>query len=434
MNTSDAGSCADGSVSRKRRSASSHSCGRWRVDTESLTEDILDDVGLSLMDDSSGLPTPPDSQNGATPALKPATAPGPAVDPYSVMDDGYVPEGFLVYKRRRTGSFRLHDPFCRQSDEIILKIFGFLSKSMLVRCARVCRRWRQLAFDETLWRRMDAAGRTIPAGGLGRLVQRGVRLLRLTRAEVSAPIFAADTSPGFSAKLMFLDLSMAVVPPEGIEQLLAACRSLQKLSLERCDVTDRACAAIGANRGLTALNLALATGLTDVGLGSILASCTRLSELNLGWTDLSGAALSKLAATAPLSLTKLNLTGCKDELTDAHVQQLLRRIGSRLRVLDLSDATAIGAGSFDAMMEHLPAVESLGLSRCYNIPAVNCVQLGRLQTLRTMEMYNCFNESGVETLRRALPQLQINTRPFSEVARPTVGIRRTSIWERSVRD
>ncbi|KAF0301160.1 Marginal zone B- and B1-cell-specific protein [Amphibalanus amphitrite] len=183
MNTSDAGSCADGSVSRKRRSASSHSCGRWRVDTESLTEDILDDVGLSLMDDSSGLPTPPDSQNGATPALKPATAPGPAVDPYSVMDDGYVPEGFLVYKRRRTGSFRLHDPFCRQSDEIILKIFGFLSKSMLVRCARVCRRWRQLAFDETLWRRMDAAGRTIPAGGLGRLVQRGVRLLRLTRAE-----------------------------------------------------------------------------------------------------------------------------------------------------------------------------------------------------------------------------------------------------------
>ena len=76
------------------------------------------------------------------------------------------------------------DPFCRQSDEIVLKIFGFLSKSQLVRCARVCRRWRQLAFDETLWRRMDAAGHTVPAGGLGRLVQRGVRLLRLTRAEV----------------------------------------------------------------------------------------------------------------------------------------------------------------------------------------------------------------------------------------------------------
>ena len=55
------------------------------------------------------------------------------------------------------------------------------------------------------------------------------------------------------------------------------------------------------------------------------------------------------------------------------VRQLLRRIGARLQVLDLSDATSIGAGAFDAMMEHLTSVESLGLSRCYNIPAVNCV-------------------------------------------------------------
>ena len=38
---------------------------------------------------------------------KPA-AEGSSVDPYSVVDDSYVPEGFLVYKRRRTGSFRLH--------------------------------------------------------------------------------------------------------------------------------------------------------------------------------------------------------------------------------------------------------------------------------------------------------------------------------------
>ena len=61
-------------------------------------------------------------------------------------------------------------------------------------------------------------------------------------------------------------------------------------------------------------------------------------------------------------------------------------------------------------------------------------QLGQLSTLRHMEMYNCFNEAGVDTLRRALPHLHINTQPFSEVARPTVGNRRTSIWEQRVRD
>ena len=57
----------------------------------------------------------------------------------------------------------------------------------------------------------------------------------------------------------------------------------------------------------------------------------------------------------------------------ADVRQLLQRLGPRLRVLDLSDATSIGPAAFDAIMECLSCVESIGLSRCYNIPAVSCV-------------------------------------------------------------
>ena len=68
---------------------------------------------------------------------------------------------------------------------------------------------------------------------------------------------------------------MCVYVSAGVEQLLGACRSLQKLSLERCDLTDRSCASIAANRSLTALNCALASGLTEVGLGRVLDGCTR---------------------------------------------------------------------------------------------------------------------------------------------------------------
>ncbi|XP_037091352.1 S-phase kinase-associated protein 2-like [Pollicipes pollicipes] len=404
--------------SKRRRSMSSHSCGRWRVDTESLTEDMLGDVGLSLMDDSSGLPTPPDSQAGTTPALKP---PADAyLDPYSVMAESYVPEGFLVFKRRNRAGDRLYDPFCRLSDEIMLKIFGLLSKSMLVRCGRVCRRWRQLAFDETLWRPRRPATAAYPGGDIHAYLQRTSESAErhALRLEAGVP------GPEHGCRLL----------PKALRTLMAACQSLQKLSLERCDLTDRGCANIAANTELTALNCALATGITAVGLGHILNGCTRLEELNLGWTELSAAALAKLAACIPTTVTKLNITGCKDELKDSHVRQLLRRAGSRLRELDLSDATSIGQGAFDAMMQYLSAIENIGFSRCYNIPAMNCVQLGQLSTLKRMEVYNCFNEAGVETLRRALPKLQINTQPFSEVARPTVGNRRTSIWEQRVRD
>ena len=75
------GSCSGGGgAARKRRSTNSHSCGRWRVDTESLTEDVLGEVGLSLMEDTSGLPTPPDGQHGATPTPVRRVTPQAATD------------------------------------------------------------------------------------------------------------------------------------------------------------------------------------------------------------------------------------------------------------------------------------------------------------------------------------------------------------------
>lgn len=70
------------------------------------------------------------------------------------------------------------------SDELILAVFRWLPKFMLARCAQVCRRWKRLAFDESLWRRLDLGGKTLNPGVVGRVILRGSCILRLAKAEV----------------------------------------------------------------------------------------------------------------------------------------------------------------------------------------------------------------------------------------------------------
>jgi F-box and leucine-rich repeat protein 1 (S-phase kinase-associated protein 2) len=43
-------------------------------------------------------------------------------------------------------------------------------------------------------------------------------------------------------------------------------------------------------------------------------------------------------------------------------------------------------------------------------------------------------ENAIQHLCDRLPNIQVNKYPFSSIARPTTGIRRTSIWGLRVRD
>lgn len=76
------------------------------------------------------------------------------------------------------------DAFLKLSDEMVLMIFRWLPKNMLVRCALVCKRWQRIAYDEVLWTRMDLGSRTLNPGSLGHVLMRGSIILRLAQAEV----------------------------------------------------------------------------------------------------------------------------------------------------------------------------------------------------------------------------------------------------------
>ncbi len=57
-----------------------------------------------------------------------------------------------------------------------------------------------------------------------------------------------------------------------------------------------------------------------------------------------------------------------------------------------------------------------------------------LPHLHELKVFGCVTDAGVDVLRRRLAPTVVNETPLSDVARPTTGMRRTSIWNRRVRE
>lgn len=93
-------------------------------------------------------------------------------------------ESFYYYQRKVPHVATGIDHFSRLPDEVILSIFQWLPKKALLRCSSVCSNFRKLAQDESLWGRLDLAARNLNVGALGRILSRGVVVIRLAQTKV----------------------------------------------------------------------------------------------------------------------------------------------------------------------------------------------------------------------------------------------------------
>ncbi|KAK3910497.1 S-phase kinase-associated protein 2 [Frankliniella fusca] len=401
-----------------------------------MKPDVLMEMGLAMLDDEDEPVSAGDSQNSSN-------------SPFDVTETSLLcnvneevssftdPFGddYTLYRKQKSIGRTREDYFRNLSDEIVLNIFKWLPKKTLNRCSLVCRRWRNIARDEVLWTRLDLGSKTLSPGSLADVVKTGVRILRLAQADIPDPVFGNEVFPeDYVSRLQFLDLSMTVISVQGLVSLLTKTKHLVKLSLEHCSINDEVCEAISQNRQLEVLNLAMVYDLTTTGLLTILSSCRRLVGLNLGWTGLKTESLDCLMSCLPPNLSQLNLSGVRFDLLDKHVAQLVTAC-PKLSELDISDATNITATSID-LLKKLANLEHLSISRCYKISNSPSVvqQLAAIPSLRYLDLFGLVSDKNIVGLRRNLPTMKINKFVFSSIARPTVGIRRTSIWGLRSRD
>lgn len=57
-----------------------------------------------------------------------------------------------------------------------------------------------------------------------------------------------------------------------------------------------------------------------------------------------------------------------------------------------------------------------------------------MPSLIAVEVFGILREGPLTVLKTNMPRIEVNQFPFSNIARPTTGIHRTSIWGIRVRD
>ena len=352
-------------------------------------------------------------------------------------------------KRRRTsyGSLKVtdmdeYDPtqpchFDLLPDEVVVKVLSFLPRWALVRVARTCKRLWNISYDSDLWSRVDFGGQWLQPGQIGRVVTRGTRVLRMSKAHVQPPVFDLDVAgsgPHQLPHLQYLDLSMANVTLECLVDLIGACTNLIRLGLEQCTVNDAVMKAVSQNTRLKTLDLGMVVGLTAQ--GAAMLSHLQLEELNLSWIGLTAAMKEQLrdgllASSAP-TLTKLNLSGGGLVLDDDTVMQVCKTC-SKLEELDVSDCRILSQTSMYAFVHYAANLKVLGISRCYSIQPTSVFELITMPKLEQLRFYGMVHEDGVKELRKGLDPVKVNVSAISEIARPTTGEKRTSIWDMKTR-
>ncbi|XP_072757626.1 S-phase kinase-associated protein 2 [Anoplolepis gracilipes] len=342
---------------------------------------------------------------------------------------------FCLYRRKRKPSIEGEDKFNKLSDEIILMILKWLPKKCLVRSMLVCKRWCQIARDEALWTRLDLGSKVLSEGTLGHILPRGVQILRLAQAEIADPIFCEGSevlNDSYISKLQYLDLSMAVISPTSLATLLSKCKYLKKLSLENCIMNRDCCKAISQNVDLEVLNLTMCKNM-DNGCIMDLMKLVNLTVLNMAWCSLDSECMTLLCKTLPSSIIRLNIAGCRKTLTDDNVKDLSRRCPN-VTELDLSDCAMLTIHTVHNLL-NFSRLEHLSLSRCYSIPQSAYIRLAHMPCLLYLDVFGLMSDSVLKSLQASCREVpEINKYLYSSVARPTVGIRRTSIWGLRVRD
>ncbi|KAI3361674.1 hypothetical protein L3Q82_001942 [Scortum barcoo] len=273
--------------------------------------------------------------------------------------------------------------------------------------------------DESLWYSVDLEGLTHMGPALQQVLKTGVRRLRCPRAFVEELHF---TGTGL-LHMVQLDLSSSIIPTSALESIICRCRLLEYLSLEGLQLSDtilrpqRPCS-LSKNSNLVQLNLSGCSAFSAPALADMLKSCSSIEQLNISWCDFNNNHVKSVVDHLSPSVTHLNLSGYRESLTLDDVKVLVKRC-PHVQTLDLSDSTLLMADSF-SVLKQLKHLQHLSLSRCYHIHIAALTDLGKtFPMLCLLDVFGLVHDSHLPSLKKEMPHISINSRPFSSIARPT---------------
>ncbi|XP_078658057.1 F-box/LRR-repeat protein 12-like [Branchiostoma floridae x Branchiostoma belcheri] len=263
-------------------------------------------------------------------------------------------------------------------DNILTEIFSYLRIRDLLRAARVCKRWKRLAYERPLWKRVDLSpyNRRLDGRAMWRIVRQFFTpsLTSLTLAGhlhsgrtgeiVSTPLLLELRSR--SPSLQHFCITTADLTSISLSDLP---ESLVTLEARNCELPPRWFKSLepdGAFRNLRAIDLSCCSRVSDPDVTDI-CHAAALKVLKLSWCyRITDASVQHLAEKLT-QLERLDLEGCK--ITDVSLHHIGRHL-KHLTFLNLSQCRQLTQAGLDGVKTMLKHLEHLCLDSCapINIP------------------------------------------------------------------
>ncbi|XP_053572511.1 dynein regulatory complex subunit 6 [Bombina bombina] len=217
------------------------------------------------------------------------------------------------------------DQVSKLPQKALLKIFGSLNLIDLARSAQVCRSWKIITQNSSLWSSIDFS--SVRHRVQDKFV---VNILRKCRPYVTR-----------------LNLRSCSLFQWSTFKAISECKNLQDLNLSECQ------------------------GLNDESMRIICEGCTALLYLNISYTDITNATL-RMMSRYLLNLQFLSLAHCR-KFTDKGLQYLGSGKGCRkLIYLDLSGCTQISVDGFKFVAAGCCSLQELHINDMFTLTD-NCI-------------------------------------------------------------
>lgn len=354
-------------------------------------------------------------------------------------------------------------PFDRLPDDLILKIFSYLSSNHHCVCARVCRRWYFLAWEPQLWTNISLNSDKIHVDRglktLFRLLCRDSPTVCLTVEKITLNGCSRLTDTGISIiarrcpELRCLEIrGCGNVTNAGVCELVSKCHNLEKLDITGCyqitniqpsssssasqeseavlpasltrqlyiqylDLTD--CQLLDDNGlktivrncpQLTHLYLRRCVQITDAGVKHVASYCVALRELSVSdCLQVTDFGMYELAKLGP-NLRYLSVAKC-DQVSDAGIRQIARHC-YKLRYLNVRGCEAVSDNSVEVLSRSCPRLRALDIGKCdvtdhgLKLLSESCPNLKKL----SVKSCDLVTDNGIQSIAyycRGLQQLNI---------------------------
>ncbi|XP_063062610.1 F-box/LRR-repeat protein 7 [Engraulis encrasicolus] len=321
-------------------------------------------------------------------------------------------------------------------DNILLQIFSHLSTNQLCRCARVCRRWYNLAWDPRLWNAVRLTGELLHADRALRVLTHRLCqdtpnvCLTLETVVVSGCRRLTDrglhTVATCCPELRHLELAGCFnVSDEAVFEVVSRCPNLEHLDVSGC--TKVTCISLAQDPpvapttapspspcpqrcqqiSIRYLDMTDCFSLEDEGVRTIASHCPRLTHLYLRRCQrLTDEALRQLALHCP-AIRELSLSDCR--LVGDFGLREVARLEGRLRYLSVAHCCRITDVGVRYVARYCPRLRYLNARGCEGLTDHGLGHLARsCPKLRSLDVGKCplVSDSGLEQLARSCPGLR----------------------------